>query len=292
MNAKLSLQEAVEAGDAAQVATLLKQDPYQTLAKDVFGETALHRAAVAHPEIAELLLSHSAAVDPISFEGRTPLHNAAESGCLAAAKALLSRKAKLNPMTKHGETPLHLAARNGHADMVRLLLASGADPNAMGEYTGSPLHDAAANGRQAAAEVLLAHGGMANAHSKGAPSSWTPWHEARRGGHSELAELLRQHGGKDRARGPLDIHRAAEGGYIGRLRHLLDTEPALLDSKDYLRRRTALHWAASRGDLAIVELLLSRGAARAPVDKQGKTPLDLALAHSHADVAALLTPSA
>lgn len=288
MTTKLSLHEAVEAGDAARTEALLRQDPYRTIAKDVFGQTALHRAAAGRADLTELLLSHSAAVDPVSHEGRTPLHNAAESGCLGAAQALLSRKAKPNLMTRHGETPLHLAARHGHIDLVRLLLASGADPNAMGEYTGSPLHDAAAHGRYDAAEALLAHGAMANAHSKGAASAWTPWHEARRAGHADLAELLRQHGGKDRARGPLEIHRAADGGYIGRVRYLLDAEPALLDSKDFLRRRTALHWAAAKGDLPIAQLLLSRGAARALLDKQGKTPLDLALAGGHAEMAALL----
>jgi ankyrin repeat protein len=71
---------------------------------------------------------------------------------------------------------------------------------------------------------------------------------------------------------------------------VLDAEPALLDSRDFLLRRTALHWAAERGDLAAAALLLDRGANPALVDKQGRTPLDLALAQGHADVAARLSP--
>lgn len=290
MTANPSLHEAAEAGDLARAEALLDQNPYLASATDGVKETALHRAAAAgHADLARLLLAHSAAVDPVSHVGRTPLHNAAEHGCLAAARTLLDHKARPGPLNAHGDTPLHLAARHGHVDMVRLLLARGADPNAMGEFTGAPLHEAAANGRAAAAEVLLAYGALANAHSRGAPSAWTPWHEARRAGHGDLAELLRRHGGEDRARGPIDIHRAAACGYDGRVQALLDAEPALLDSRDFLRRRTALHWAADRGDLAIAKLLLSRGADRALADKEGKTPLDLALAHGHADMAALLS---
>jgi ankyrin repeat protein len=173
-------------------------------------------------------------------------------------------------------------------DLIRLLLTRGADPNAMGEFTGSPLHEAAANGRTAAAEALLEHGALANAHSKGAASAWTPWHEASKAGRGDLADLLRRHGGEDRARGPIDIHRAAERGYSGRVQVLLDAEPALLNSRDFLRKRTALHWAAARGGLAIAGLLLSKGADRTVIDKEGRTPMDLAEAHGHADIAALL----
>ena len=293
VKAKLSLHAAAEAGDLARAETLLSQDPYLTATVDALKETALHRAAAAgQAGAAEYLLAHAAAIDPVSHAGRTPLHHAAEGGHLAVAKALLDHKAKPNLLNGHGETPLHLAARQGHVDLVRLLLTRGADPNAMGEYTGSPLHEAAAHGRYDAAEALLAHGALANAQSKGAASAWTPWNEAVKAGHDELAELLLRHGGQDRARGPVDIHRAAAAGYIGRVQALLDAEPGLLNSKDFLRRRTALHWAADRGDLKIAELLLSRGADRSLADKKGKTALDLALAHGRAEMAALLSRGA
>lgn len=283
----LSLHDAAEAGDLKRAEALLRADAYLTAAKDGFGETALHRAAATgHADVAQAILSHGAAVDPVSHVGRTPLHSAAENGCLAAAKALLDHKARPGALNGDGMTPLHLAARHGHADVVRLLLARGADPNAMGEYTGSPLHEAAANGRHAVAQALLAHGALANAQSKGAAKAWTPWREARKAGHADLAELLRLHGGEDRARGPIDIHRAAASGYIGRVQALLDADPALLDSRDFLNRRTALHWAADRGDLAIADLLLKRGADRTLADKQGRTPLDLA---HDTDMTALLS---
>jgi ankyrin repeat protein len=293
VKAKLTLHEAVEAGDVELTEALLTQDPYLTSVRNGFGEAALHRAAaMGRADLTRTLLAHAAAVEPVSHIGRTPLHLAAEAGHVDAAKVLLDHKAKPSPMNGDGETPLHLAARNGHVGMVRLLLARRADPNAMGEYTGSPLHEAAANGRYEAAEALLARGALANAQSKGSATAWSPWHEARKAGHGELAELLRQHGGEDRAKGPIDLQRAAEAGYIGRIQTLLDTDPSLLDSRDFLHRRTALHWAADRGDLALAKLLLGLGADRTRVDKQGKTALDLALARNHSEMAALLGPPA
>jgi len=289
VTAKLSLHEAAQAGDLARAEALLNQDPYLASATDDIKETALHRAAAAgHADAVAFLLTHAAAPDAASHLGRTPLHQAAERGHVAVAQALLDHKARPGLLDSSGMTPLHLAARHGHLDMVRLLLARGADPNAMGEFTGSPLHEAAANGQTAAAEALLAHGALANAHSKGAAEAWTPWHEANKAGHTDLAQLLRRHGGKDRARGPIDIHRAAANGYIGRVEALLDADPALLSARDFLRRRTALHWAADRGDLPVAQLLLGRGADRAVTDKEGRTALDLALAHGHAEMAEAL----
>ena len=75
---------------------------------------------------------------------------------------------------------------------------------------------------------------------------------------------------------PIDLQHAAASGYIGRVQALLDADPALLGSRDFLHRRTALHWAAERGDLAIAGLLLKRGADRTLTDKKGQTPQDLA----------------
>ena len=112
VKANLALHAAAEAGDLARAEALLTEDPYLTTITDGLKETALHRAAAAgHAEAAQLLLAHSAAVDPVSHAGRTPLHHAAEGGHLAVAQALLDHKAKPNLLNAQGETPLHLAAQ-------------------------------------------------------------------------------------------------------------------------------------------------------------------------------------
>ena len=56
-----------------------------------------------------------------------PLHSAASSRNLAAARVLLERGAPVNARQQGGWVPIHAAAQNGDADMIDLLLAHGAD---------------------------------------------------------------------------------------------------------------------------------------------------------------------
>ena len=74
---------------------------------------------------------------------------------------------------------------------------------------------------------------------------------------------------------PLDVFDAAAVGRTRGLEELLEGEPGLAGA----RRRdgsTALHLAARFDQRRAVELLLERGADRAAVDAQGRTPADLA----------------
>jgi ankyrin repeat protein len=283
------LHEAAETGDLEAARRLVEENPYRVGELIEYRRTPLHLAARAgHAGMVELLLSHSADVDARDYGGGTALHGAAQDGRLEAARALVSHGAKLNLLDDAGDAPLHRAARAGHDAVVEALLAGGAEPNPKGDRGGTPLHAAAAAGRLAAARLLLAHGALANAQSNSSRQRWTPWHEARRAGHGDLAELLARHGGGDAARGPIPIDRAAFMGYGDRVELLLQQEPQLIAARDYLHRRTPLHWAAAGGHEAIVRRLITRGADLKAVDKQGRTPFDLASAEGFEAVAALL----
>ena len=52
--------------------------------------------------------------------------------------------------------------------------------------------------------------------------------------------------------------------------------------------RSALHWAASRGEASVVELLLNQGADIAAVDASGRSALAVAEARGKKDAAGLL----
>ena len=54
------------------------------------------------------------------------------------------------------------------------------------------------------------------------------------------------------------------------------------------RGRTALHWAAVKGNVAIIGLLLDAGASPNTRDKDGKTPLDHAAGKGHQQALELL----
>ena len=283
------LHEAAEAGDLAAAKALVEADPYQVAKAGEYRRTPLHLAARAgHAALVQLLLGHSADANRRDYGGGTALHAAAEAGRLEAARALMAHGARLDLLDEAGETPLHRAARGGHDEVVELLLEGGADPDPMGDHGGGPLHAAAAAGQLGAARRLLAHGALANLQSNASDRRLTPMHEAERAGHAELAALLRRHGGGDPARGAIPIHRAAEMGYADRVELLLGKEPKLVSSRDFLHRRTPLHWAAAGGHEAIVRRLIELGADREARDKRDKAPAELASAAGFDVVAAML----
>jgi ankyrin repeat protein len=286
------LHKAAAAGDMDAARAILAVDPYRVSEREDYKLTALHRAAAAgHGEMTELLLRAGAAADARDYGGQTPLHAAADGGHAAAVEALLGHRARSDLIDEVGDTPLHKAARGGHHAAARLLLDHRADPNIRGECGGTALHAAAGAGRLQMAELLLGRGALANAHSTAHSKPWTPWNEARGAGHQALTDLLLRHGGADRAAGPISIDRAAALGYDGRVEVLLEGDPGLLASRDFLERRTPLHWAAANGRRTIAERLLERGADPTATDKRGKTPADLAAAAGFGELEDLLRRS-
>jgi cytohesin len=284
-----SLHQAAEDGDLVEAERLLGANPYLVAAREDYKLTPLHRAAMAgHAPLVQALLERSAEVDARDYGGGTALHAAAARGREAAAAVLLARRADVNAKDRDGRTPLYMAAGGGHAAVAALLLAKGADPNIQGDITGTALHQAAAGGHRAVVEALLAHGAWANARSGASHTPWTAWHAANKAGHGDIAALLADHGGQDKAASAIPIHRAAEFGYLGRVQVVLNEDLALIAKRDYLHKRTALHWAASEGHVRIAAFLLDQGADLEAADKLRRTPLDLAKAGAHGEMVDLL----
>lgn len=95
-------------------------------------ETALmYLVLLGQTERAELLISRGAMVNRI---GWTPLHYAASTGQLDAARMLLRHDAQINAVAHDGTTPIMMAAYGGSEPMVRLLLDAGADLYAKTEH--------------------------------------------------------------------------------------------------------------------------------------------------------------
>lgn len=76
---------------------------------------------------------------------------------------------------------------------------------------------------------------------------------------------------------------AARYGHIGVMRLLLGSG-ALINLADTLGH-TALHYCATSGQLMSAQLLLVEGADTEAVNDFNRTPLDLAVSHSHVDIA-------
>jgi len=158
-------------------------------------------------------------------------------------------------------TPLYYAAFCGFTELAEYLIVThNEDVNAKGGLYGTPLHAASFKGRLDAARLLLDYGADVNSTKGGE----IPLRLAYKCQHFEVMKLLLSRGAT------VDLR---DEDYIG----------------------TVLHRASWDGEAEAVELLLQHGAdvhARSPVNL---TPLDLADANGHSEIAQLLlgygTPS-
>uniref|UniRef100_A0A0E0JZZ5 Uncharacterized protein n=1 Tax=Oryza punctata TaxID=4537 RepID=A0A0E0JZZ5_ORYPU len=124
------------------------------------GSTPLHVAAMkGECEIAKILLSSGAHVDPFSSHG-TPLHLSAFCQQDGVMKILLDHHADCNKLLKPVFTPLIMALNSGSLKCVELLLKAGADVKGVGMVT--PLITAANNGLTDFYKCLLEAGADPN----------------------------------------------------------------------------------------------------------------------------------
>jgi uncharacterized protein len=151
------------------------------------------------------------------------------------------------------------AAVGNVAEIRKLLAADRADVDDRGLDGYSPLHLAAEFGRLEAARLLLGRGADPNAVSMNELRA-TPLHSAISAGHRDTTSILLALGSSPNA-----IQR---GGV------------------------SALHVAAHRGDEAIVDMLLLRGADATRKTDAGKTAADLADEINHAALARILRNAA
>lgn len=180
----------------------------------------------------------------------------------------------------HGVPALLLAIYHHNADAIDLLLRAGApvdafaasamgkleelekaidaNPAIVGANSGdgwTMLHYAAYFGQLNAAVLLLRRGADVHANSHN-PSLNQPLHSAAAGGHPKLVQLLLKAGAAVNA----------------------------TDSAGY----TALHASAQNGDLESIRALLAHKAHAGWAAADGKTPIDVAREHRHAEAAQLL----
>jgi ankyrin repeat protein len=121
------------------------------------GFTALHFACFfGQPRSARLLIERGAAVDAVADNPTQvmPLHSAASSRNLEAARFLLEHGAPINARQQAGWVPIHAAAQNGDSTMVELLLKHGADPKLTNDQGKTPAMVAREKGHDAIAARL------------------------------------------------------------------------------------------------------------------------------------------
>ena len=273
------------------------------------------------------VISSSGNADPsgvyeIAQGGYTPLLFAARAGDLESAKLLVAAGADVNDAAPMGTSTLVVAAHSGHGALAAFLLEKGADPNAADAgYTA--LHAAVLRGDLELVKALMEHGADPNPRlMRGTPArrvstDWTLGHNmigatpfwlAARFREPEIMRVLGEHGADplDAEIGSTAVMAALQGGTTrGRFgisppdrseegRRTIEAVKLALDvgadvNGTTARGDTALHIAASRRLEPVIELLAERGAAMDVRNKQGQTPLTLAIAGPQG-LAALYNP--
>ncbi|XP_006825079.1 LOW QUALITY PROTEIN: ankyrin repeat and SAM domain-containing protein 6-like [Saccoglossus kowalevskii] len=291
------LLSACEHGDTNTVQTLVEQDLAAVDACDGEGSSLLHvSAANGHESLVRYLIMRGAKIDLTNSYGWTALMQAARGGYHKVVALLLQNKVDVNVKNKLGVSALTVAARGGHTQVVRMLLEVPVFDLSDDSQTVTPLIVAAQYGHDTVVRLLLDRGARVNHQDEN--TGWNPLMVTALNGHMTTAQILVdrgcdpnvtnllgrtalsiaiQSGKRSReVRGYLDrkttnkpklepediepnILDAAKTGNIKRIRVILHDDVKAADTigED---GGTPLMFAAMRGQLEIVELLVNYGA--------------------------------
>ena len=221
-----------------------------------------------------------------SFWKTTPLGIFAHYNDIAQVRVLVAAGAEVSPRdSKQGATPFIAAGSNGYMDLMGLLLEHGADVNEADNSGATALIHATRWGcRLEAVKFMIAQGAEVDTVDSAGKTAFDYCEEGKKD-----ARYYRPRGHGD------DVYTELEQVLLaGSHRRLLEKKTGgdykasdwtlvrrLIDSGADVNEKdahgwTPFLWAASRGDVSVMQLLLDHGADRHATDNQGKNALMLA----------------
>ncbi|KAL0029838.1 hypothetical protein WJX77_003070 [Trebouxia sp. C0004] len=287
---------------------VLMQAGYKAQAITSDGKTTLHWAALgsaveawpslvgarygSNMESAQLLLKAGADVKSRDDAGCTPMHYAAGSGDLELVELLISLGLSTQDQSRNGWDVFMWACLGGHAAVVTKLLALGSNIGVKDREERLGLHWAAEKGHADAVGVLVRDMLQANLDIQATDSKgFTALQLAAKNRHMETVAKLLDSAGTKEEKGYTALHLAVQAGNSDLVRQLLPL-PACDPSAKDVDGLTALHWAASKGQLGMLAALLKRGCQVNAPTNDGWTALHEAAANGHALIVDKLLASA
>ena len=252
-----------------------------------------HRSPVHDMRI---VVSAGADVNQSHRKGLRPLHYAAYEDNTECLRYLLDdAKADIDVSDDIGYTPLHIASKNGHYNSLKILLRRGATVNFNGDSGGSeiaralsaltinPLSLALERNHVGCVGALLEHGADANQkYFLGHEINLVPME------YHECLEILLNYGANPDvySRGGLSpLMKACKDKQLASINILISHGASVnLQCPPRFDQKTALHFAASSGNLDIVKALLKAGAATSRPAYFDHSVLEFAIVGDNAEV--------
>ncbi|KAF3920306.1 Ankyrin-2 [Arthrobotrys entomopaga] len=269
------LMYAAKRGNIGCVQALLGEKYLGIDRRNHTGDSALHLAAEGgHTNIVELLLAKGADGSAGNSNGQTVLHIAADRGFDGIATLLLKyAQLDLEQQDSSGKTPLDWASEQGRTSIVNLLLAQNAlpfeSPWTPSDDSRSAIRYAARGGHLDILRLLFDSRERANADKDA--SSWLSnksiaLQEAIKGLHEDCVRYIIDPESEKLLERTLDktiLQLAARTENLNMVRLVLETSYSASKSD----KTRALHTAAGKGNLEIIEYLLRHGAH---IDGEGR----------------------
>lgn len=238
------------------------------------GKTALHIAATKDlADIAAVLLARGATVDLADRDGDTALHLAVKSGSTAILPVLAQYGASLFSVDNQGKSVLQTALQR-NPDLIPKLVTKNTIGN-KDSAGNTVLHVAAAQGLESLTDILIGLGADQQARND---AGLTALDEAllfpQSLPHAKIAWKL--------------IHQGAPKPKTAAVEYFWQAGAADNPNLVFDSGQTALHFAASRGQTGLLQLLMAQGANINAIDQPGNTPLHRAVENGDLESAALL----
>lgn len=258
-------------------------------ATDKDGRNALHIAAFwGRVEVIKSLLEHKELLEAKDINGRTPLMEAANYGNQEACEILLKAEANPYAMNKKGQNALHLAALEGKIEVVKLLVVHKLLLKTKDTDGNTPMMLTTLYGYRAAFEILLYAGANPRDTNQ---SGQNTFHLAAKVGTIDILQLLLLALDKQLLEtkdiyGLTPLMLTAFYGHEEACKILLQAGAKPNITCKY--GRNALHFAAAKGKIKIVQQLIPLQKQLDTKDERGNTPLMIAALFGHPEASEIL----
>ena len=238
-------------------------------------------------------------VDIADENGWALVHHAIANRQVNVIRLLIDRGCRILPLAKKSQATLDSeetfgttesdvfdAARSGDTTKLKKFLDLGFSVNLADEDGRSLLHCAAGEGKIIAVKVLIENGSSVDSVDK---NGWTPSMYATFQGHNDVQIVLNfVKSAYDLSAGWTPLHSAVAKGNLELVEALLSLGGKKLMTVVSGSAGTPLHLAAAGGHLCVITHLLEEGCPVDTRDANGSTALHTAICFGHVDVAEML----